>query len=68
MTSEMQLKELDAGGDLIAVTRHLGAARASGAAVEALVAYVFTADAGKLVRIRIFNTKAQALEAVRLGE
>jgi ketosteroid isomerase-like protein len=57
----MQLKELlDAGGDLFAVTRHLGVGRASGAAVEALVADVFTADDGKLVRIRSLHTKAQA--------
>jgi hypothetical protein len=35
---------------------------------EAVVAYVWTVEAGKLVRFRIFNTKAQALEAVGLRE
>jgi ketosteroid isomerase-like protein len=32
-------------------------------AVEANIAYVFTVDDGRLVRMRIFATKAQALEA-----
>jgi ketosteroid isomerase-like protein len=65
----MELKELiDAGGDVVAVTRHYGTGRLSGVAVEALVAYVFTVEAGKLVRLRIFNTRAQALEAVGLRE
>jgi hypothetical protein len=48
--------------------RHQGTGRASGAAVEGLVAYVFTVDDGKLVRMLIFNTKAQALEAVGLRQ
>jgi ketosteroid isomerase-like protein len=64
----MELKELiDAGGDVVAVTRHHGTGRASGVAVEAHVAYVLTVEDGRLVRLRIFNTKAQALEAVGLG-
>jgi hypothetical protein len=37
-------------------------------AVEALVAYVATVEDGKLVRLRIFNTKTQALEAAGLRE
>jgi ketosteroid isomerase-like protein len=65
----IELKELiDAGSTVVAVTRHHGTGRASGAAVQAVVAYVFTLDDGKLVRIRICNTKAQALEAVGLSE
>jgi ketosteroid isomerase-like protein len=65
----IELKELiDAGSDVVAVTRHHGTGRASGAAVQALVAYVFTVEHGKLVRLRIFNTKAQALEAVGLQQ
>jgi ketosteroid isomerase-like protein len=61
----MELTELiDAGSDVVAVTRHYGTGRASGVAVEALVAYVFTVADGKVVRLRIFNTKADALEAV----
>jgi ketosteroid isomerase-like protein len=65
----IELKELiDAGSDVVAVTRHHGTGRASGAAVQAVVAYAFTVQDGKLVRLRIFNTKVQALEAVGLRE
>ena len=65
----IELKELiDAGRDVVAVTRHQGTGRASGVAVEALVAYVATVEDGKLVRLRIFNTKTQALEAAALRE
>jgi ketosteroid isomerase-like protein len=65
----IELKELiDAGRDVVAVTRHHGTGRASGAAVQAVVAYVFTVENGKLVCMRIFNTKTQALEAVGLRE
>jgi uncharacterized protein len=59
---------IDAGSDVVAVTRHHGTGRASGVAVEGLVAYAFTVENGKLVRMRIFNTKAQALQAVGLRE
>jgi ketosteroid isomerase-like protein len=63
------LEELvDAGSDVVAVTRHHGRGRASGAAVQAVVAYVLTVEDGKLVRMRIFNTKTEALEAVGLRE
>jgi ketosteroid isomerase-like protein len=65
----IELTELiDAGRDVVAVTRHRGTGRASGVTVEALVAYVATVADGKLVRLRIFNTKTQALEAVGLRE
>jgi ketosteroid isomerase-like protein len=65
----MELKELvDAGSDVVAVTRHHGTGRASGVAVQTLVAYVLTLHDGKVVRMRIFDTKAQALEAVGLSE
>ena len=57
---------IDAGSEVVAVTRHHGTGRASGVAVEANVAYVFTVDDGRLVRMRIFATKAQALEAAGL--
>ena len=52
----VELTELiDGGSDVVAVTRHRGTGRASGVAVEALVAYVFTVDDGRLVRMRIFQ-------------
>jgi ketosteroid isomerase-like protein len=63
----MELTELiDAGHDVVAVTRHHGTGRASGVAVEAIVAYVFTLDDGMIVRMQIFATKDQALEAAGL--
>jgi hypothetical protein len=59
----MELQELiHAGNDVVMVTRHYGKGRASGAAVQAVVAYVWTVDDGQLVRFGIFNTKAQALK------
>ena len=65
----MELTEvIDAGNDVVLVTRHHGTGRASGAPVQTSVAYVFTVDDGKLIRLRIFNTKAQAMEAVGLQE
>jgi ketosteroid isomerase-like protein len=65
----MELEELiDAGRDVVAVTRHHGTGRASGVTVHHIVAYVLTLHDGMLVRLRIFNTKAQALEAVGLRE
>jgi ketosteroid isomerase-like protein len=65
----IELVELvDAGSDVVAVTRHHGTGRASGVPVQTLVAYVLTLADGKLVRVRIFDTKAQALKAVGLQE
>jgi ketosteroid isomerase-like protein len=65
----IELKELiDAGSAVVAVTRHYGTGRVSGAAVQAVVAYVCTVENGKIVRIRIFNTKTEALEAVGLRD
>jgi ketosteroid isomerase-like protein len=65
----IELEELiDAGSEVVAVTRHHGTGRASAAAVQTLVAWVFTVEHGKLVRPRIFNTKAQALEAIGLQQ
>jgi ketosteroid isomerase-like protein len=60
----VELTELiDARRDVVAVTRQHGAGRASGVPVGALVSHVFTVEDGRLVRMRIFATKAQALEA-----
>ena len=61
----MEVEEtIDAGKNVVMVTRHHGRGRASGVAVEAVVSYVWTVQNGKVVRFRIFNSKAQALEAV----
>jgi ketosteroid isomerase-like protein len=61
----IELEELiDAGSDVVAVTRHHGRGRASGVTVETVVAWVFTVRRGKLARMRIFSSKLEALEAV----
>jgi ketosteroid isomerase-like protein len=63
----LELTELiDAGRDVVAVTHHHGTGRASGVAVDTIVAYLFTVDDGRIVRLRIFATKAQALDAAGL--
>jgi ketosteroid isomerase-like protein len=63
----VELEELiDAGSDVVAVTTHHGTGRASGANVGGLVAYVFTVRDGKLARMQIFNTRAEALVAAGL--
>jgi ketosteroid isomerase-like protein len=65
----LELTELiDAGSEVVAVTRHQGTGRTSGVAVEARVSYVFTVEEGRLVRMRIFSTRAQALEAAGLRD
>jgi hypothetical protein len=46
---------IDAGRDVVAVTRHDGTGRASGVTVEDLVADVVTVEDGTLVRIRCFQ-------------
>jgi ketosteroid isomerase-like protein len=51
---------------VVLVTRHHGTGRASGVTVQTLVAYVVTVRDGKLVRLRIFDTRAQAFDAVGL--
>jgi ketosteroid isomerase-like protein len=65
----MELEELfDAGSDVVLVTRHHGTGRASGVSVDTLVAYVLTLRDDKLFRVRIFDTKGQALEAAGVRE
>ena len=65
----VELEELiDAGRDVVAVTRHHGTGRASGVTVGAPVAYVFTVRDGKLARMQIFNTRAEAREAAGLPD
>jgi ketosteroid isomerase-like protein len=65
----VELEELvDAGSDVVAISHHHGKGRTSTIPVGGLVAYVFTVRGGRLVRMRIFNSKSEALEAVGLGE
>jgi uncharacterized protein len=59
---------IDAGDDVIAVLRSRGRGKRSGIPVEELQSHVWTLRDGKLWRLRIYATKAEALTAVGLEE
>src|SRR5512133_2668061 len=59
---------IDAGDDVIAMVRWCGRGRESGVPVEMLRAHLWTVRDGKLRRLRILATKAEALEAAGLSE
>jgi ketosteroid isomerase-like protein len=58
----------DAGDEVIAAMRIRARGRSSGAVVERREWDVWTLRNGKLWRLRIYTTKADALEAVGLRE
>jgi ketosteroid isomerase-like protein len=60
---------IDAGEDQV-VVRHYerGSGRGSGAPFERRWAVIWTLRAGKLTRLRFFNTREEALEAAGLSE
>jgi ketosteroid isomerase-like protein len=60
------LEMLDARGSVVTVTRFSARGRASGAPVERDVATVWTLQDRRVVRVSIFGTRNEALEAVRL--
>ena len=57
---------IDAGNDVIAILRVTGRGRKSGAPFERREAHVWTVRDGKLWRLRIYATRAEALKAVGL--
>jgi ketosteroid isomerase-like protein len=60
---------IDAGDQVVSVQTMHGRGKASGVAVElAHVAVVWTFRQGKIVRVRLFTTRAEALEAAGLRE
>jgi uncharacterized protein len=60
---------IDAGGDqVVSVVTRRGRGRASGAEVELHVALLWTLRDGKVVRVRWFPTREQALQAAGLTE
>ena len=59
---------IDAGEDVIAALHLRAWGRQSGVPVEERVWHVWTLRDGRLWRLRIFATKAEALEAVGLSE
>jgi ketosteroid isomerase-like protein len=69
-TLTVTLEEVvDAREDVVVVrTRFVGQGSASGIEVDRTVFYVFEIVAGKLKRLRPFDTEAEALEAAGLSE
>ena len=63
------LEVLDAGDDVVvAVTRHRGRGRESGIEMDFEVFYVYRLRDGKLARLEMFFSRAQALEAAGLRD
>jgi ketosteroid isomerase-like protein len=60
---------IDGGGDhVIAVMHTWGRGKMSGVPVERREAHLWTLREGKLRRLRVFETKTEALEAAGLRE
>jgi uncharacterized protein len=59
---------IDAGDQVIAMVHSYGRGRRSGVPVDMLEAHLWTVLNGKLKRLQVFATKAQALEAAGLSE
>ena len=67
--SRFDLEELiEADQQVVSVVTRRGRGRASGVEVEAPGAVVWTIRSGKIVRVVLFATRAEALEAVGLRE
>ena len=56
------------GDDVVLAVRIFGRGKASGADVDTLTGQVLTLRDGKVVRWRVFDNKAAALEAAGLSE
>ena len=61
-------KSFDRGDEVLVLLRYRGRGSESGVEVEAPMAHVWTIRDGKAVRLRQFLDRAEALEAVGLGE
>ena len=59
---------IDAGDEVIVPTREYGRGKGSGVALERPTFGVWTMRDGKVVLIRFYSTRAEALEAVGLSE
>jgi ketosteroid isomerase-like protein len=59
---------IDAGGQVVVRSLHKSRGAESGAPVETDIWYVFTVQAGKAVRVAIFNDRSDALKAAGLSE
>ena len=59
---------IDAGDKVVASVRLVGVGRQSGVETMASAAHVWTFREGKIMRLTVFQTMEEALEAVRLRE
>jgi uncharacterized protein len=59
---------IDAGDQVIAMVRSYGRGRHSGVPVDMLEAHLWTVRDGLLLRLQVFATRAEALEAAGLSE
>jgi len=59
---------IDAGDEVVGVTHQRGSGKASGASMNARYAIVFTIHANRIVRVREYATRAEAVKAVGLEE
>jgi len=59
---------IDAGDQVIAIVHSYGRGRRSGVPVDMREAHLWTVLNGKLKRLQVFGTKAEALEAAGLRE
>src|SRR5215213_11494846 len=59
---------IDAGDKVVASVRLVGVGRQSGVETTAHAAHVWTFRKGRIVRLTVFQTTEEALEAVRLRE
>jgi ketosteroid isomerase-like protein len=67
MKSEVE-EWIDAGERVIAMVHNYGRGRRSGVPVDNLEAHLWTVRDGLLLRLQIFATRAEALEAAGLRE
>ena len=58
---------IDAGDEVVQVARQRGKAKAGGPGVEMVFAQVWTIREGKVMQMRMYPSKAEALEAVGLS-
>jgi ketosteroid isomerase-like protein len=66
---DWEVKEwIDAGDHVIALMHTWGRGKMSGVSVERREAHLWTLREGKLRRLRVFETKDEALEAAGLSE
>ncbi len=59
---------IDAGDEVIAVMHLWGRGRGSGVAVEGRQSHVWTVRGGKMLRLRVYDTRDEALKAAGLED